>query len=638
MRYDGRDLIPVCDSVFASPARRMASWTAFALFLAVVGGGGLVDAVWPRPLPTLIGTERDREEKARREAKFGDGSLARQFERDTRIKSRLRYALLPYYAAALCTWFSEADPNNAIIGKDLWFFLLARASASPSPAERLTDHHAALLSAASKRLRALGTDLVVLPLPRKVEIYGDRLRRDIYRIRPELYPRFAVACRQRGVNVVDLEPIWRAAKDAPVYWKTDSHWSPQGALLAAEAAAAAAGILKPPDARATRLVEAIKKVPGDFLRRLGIIRPDGSGVTSMIESLPVFTLATRTDGSPVVFVSAPKTDDGAIVGTSFSADPGRFPTALLHCTDHSWWFGAAPGTGPTQPMRHAVEEFIKKGFPRILVWEIPAHYLFCGESGLDGLGDVITRLPTLGLAPIDESEGAPEQRLLSPSGKLQTGVWEVSKEPLSGYIDDGRFIEAADGTFSLRFVGVVEKGPVILTLTTDSGRISSVLQPGLNDVALPLLGTRPSQKIRFNVRAQSGTATIKIQDLALVTNLRLLRLTRDGLGTPAALDSGWEQNMEIGAADGASGDHGGALRVEVAPLPKEAYPVTVTVMQNGGARVEPELTLLEGKTRHSFFVPVYGPNQRGPWRVRISSATGKCPPKAGTSVAVYRSP
>ncbi|MEA4862417.1 MAG: hypothetical protein AB7F40_10640 [Victivallaceae bacterium] len=84
------------------------------------------------------------------------------------------------------------------------------------------------------QLKALGIELLVVPVPPKMAVYpaaplaaGDAMA--------SLKP-FYEELRGRGVKVLDLSDLFiaNAAAGAPLYCKTDAHWSPSGMLLAAE--------------------------------------------------------------------------------------------------------------------------------------------------------------------------------------------------------------------------------------------------------------------------------------------------------------------------------------------------------------------------------------------------------------------
>lgn len=89
-------------------------------------------------------------------------------------------------------------------------------------------------------LKALGVELLLVPVPPKASIYPEKLTGHPS-VAPSLggfYKKLASA----GVEVLDLETAFKkskaAAPDKQLYCATDSHWSPYGAQLAASLVAA----------------------------------------------------------------------------------------------------------------------------------------------------------------------------------------------------------------------------------------------------------------------------------------------------------------------------------------------------------------------------------------------------------------
>ena len=87
-----------------------------------------------------------------------------------------------------------------------------------------------------RRLAALDMKLLIVPVPMKVGIYPERLGKST-KVEP-LAP-FVRRLQQAGLNVLDLEPVFaqhlKDHADRPLYLAQDSHWSPEGCRVAAEA-------------------------------------------------------------------------------------------------------------------------------------------------------------------------------------------------------------------------------------------------------------------------------------------------------------------------------------------------------------------------------------------------------------------
>lgn len=89
-----------------------------------------------------------------------------------------------------------------------------------------------------ERLKARGIELLLAPIPGKPSVYPEKLWRGVHG--QPASPTLALLedLRKRGFNVVDLfTPLLKAKADgAPqLYLKRDTHWTPQGMEVAAEA-------------------------------------------------------------------------------------------------------------------------------------------------------------------------------------------------------------------------------------------------------------------------------------------------------------------------------------------------------------------------------------------------------------------
>jgi len=151
---------------------------------------------------------------------------------------------------------AEQSGRMAVTGRDGWLFLAAelryigagrfwgpdavRVSRSDKPEN--ADPLPAILDF-DTQLRKLGIELIFVPVPPKAIIYPDMLSDSVTRD-PEpgptrldaVYQEFHEQLRAHGVNVIDLVPIFLAARRSPapdLYCRQDSHWSGAGIELAA---------------------------------------------------------------------------------------------------------------------------------------------------------------------------------------------------------------------------------------------------------------------------------------------------------------------------------------------------------------------------------------------------------------------
>lgn len=152
-----------------------------------------------------------------------------------------------------------AAQNPAVVpGRDGWLFLAAElrhlqagpfwgehaAKAAQATTPGTQDPEAAITDLAAS-LKALGIDLIFVPVPPKAVVMADKLAEpgkpgDGGQHQQAFYARL----REQGVTVVDLTAPFIAARtndSVKVYCQQDAHWSPAGIDIAAAEIAAAAG-------------------------------------------------------------------------------------------------------------------------------------------------------------------------------------------------------------------------------------------------------------------------------------------------------------------------------------------------------------------------------------------------------------
>jgi alginate O-acetyltransferase complex protein AlgJ len=89
----------------------------------------------------------------------------------------------------------------------------------------------------NKSLQELGIHLIVVPVPPKVSIYPEGIGLSTEGRLDSINATFITLLKNKGVDVIDLAPIFLAKKSdtgAPLYCKTDSHWSGEGCSIAAD--------------------------------------------------------------------------------------------------------------------------------------------------------------------------------------------------------------------------------------------------------------------------------------------------------------------------------------------------------------------------------------------------------------------
>ena len=172
----------------------------------------------------------------------------RRLESDLESRSRVAQAVRPWIQFLRFAALQDAG-NKALLGRDGWFFYRPAVQYLVEPWSPQGDLFEAIVSFRDD-LAQRGIQLLVMPAPNKASVYPERLAaRAAEGAGPVNVTTRDVLGRlqEAGVEVLDLFELYeqaRKAPDAPAYYLAqDSHWSPEGMRLAAEAAARRLGEL-----------------------------------------------------------------------------------------------------------------------------------------------------------------------------------------------------------------------------------------------------------------------------------------------------------------------------------------------------------------------------------------------------------
>jgi alginate O-acetyltransferase complex protein AlgJ len=359
----------------------LATGVVFGVFVLVLAGGAL-----------LAGSALARLEQTPR------GSL-RTGELTSRLEAAFEEAL-PIYEPALHLWsalryaaFGEGGPG-VVVGDGGWLFTTEELETYADDRSRVAEA-ARYVEGVAAELSDRGAALAIVLLPSKARIYEDRLPgfelpetvaarygRALHRIRGA-----KAAAAASGFVVVDPRAELRRARQAGtrVFLRTDTHWTPAGAAIVADAVAA----------EVTPLVRELRIARGSFETKAeGTITHRGD----LLRFLPLGPFAahlgpepdtvTRYETHPVGNgASGGLFDDPsipvALVGTSYSADDlWNFSGALSEALGVDLLTVAAEGKGPFAPMEEYVHgDTIEDQPPELVIWEIPERYLVRGVPG-----------------------------------------------------------------------------------------------------------------------------------------------------------------------------------------------------------------------------------------------------------------
>ena len=288
-------------------------------------------------------------------------------------------------AAALTTLVMAtahaAEPPTGVVGRNEWLFYNYEMSEASHAAP--TNVSLDLIQRFSRVLASNGVNLVVVMVPVKMRVYSEHLPDEI-KINDYMagnYDRMNKALQAANVNTVDLNTAFVSSpkrnSDTPLFFRLDTHWTPTGAMLAAETIKA--GINSN-----TALKAALDATPEEAFKLAISNRKRPSKGRDLIDNLPKNNLTFAPEMVAqvnVTRVQAPKEDvlgnrapvGLTLVGSSYSMEWTGFADALRYAlqrdllsiavaADQGSWVGIES---------YLRDDAFQTKAPKILVWEMP---------------------------------------------------------------------------------------------------------------------------------------------------------------------------------------------------------------------------------------------------------------------------
>jgi alginate O-acetyltransferase complex protein AlgJ len=259
-------------------------------------------------------------------------------------------------------------------GCDGWLFLTEELRPWPDAEAHQAERVAALKRAADK-LAIQNIQLLIAVVPDKARLYAEELCGAPHSAQAVArYPAFTASLQSAGLHSLGLLPAMEAAKrEAPAFYRTDTHWSQSGAAAAANAIApvvASMGI-EPAERFRTTPEPTETNGPGDLLRLMSLDKvpdwlrpaPDRQRRDSTEAEQPTEAgggLLDETPAPPVV-----------LVGSSYSVNAnfhGRLQQALGVTVAN---FAEAGGGFFRAANAYFTGQAFKETPPKLVVWEIP---------------------------------------------------------------------------------------------------------------------------------------------------------------------------------------------------------------------------------------------------------------------------
>ena len=275
--------------------------------------------------------------------------------------------------------FRSGGPQVAV-GCGDWLYLVDELRPWPDAAAHMRTR-ADLLGRIAARLGERGIGLVVALVPDKARIETASLCGLPRSAEAEArYGAFMDALKTRRIAAVDLAATFAAARrEAPIYYRTDTHWNEDGAALAARVVAAAVTTpLTAGFAYRTDRAAALSDGPGDLLRLMSLDQvPD---VTPPLRPRPDRQFLETTVQTEAPAESGGLLDDGpgdqvVLLGSSFSVNAnfqGRLQEALHLPVSN---LAEAGGGFASAAKTYFAGSAFTETPPKLIIWEIPERVL-----------------------------------------------------------------------------------------------------------------------------------------------------------------------------------------------------------------------------------------------------------------------
>ena len=276
--------------------------------------------------------------------------------------------------------FNEGRPG-VVLGRDQWLFTDEEFKPTAN-AEQQMQENLALIQGVRDTLRKHGSHLVLAIIPAKARVYAEYIgKQQPASLHDQLYNRFHAQARQANVFAPDLMPALEQAKArGQVFLRTDTHWTPMGAQVAAQTLADAVS--------RQRLLDG---EPQAFITDAGSTAPYKGDLTNFLPLDPLFSDLLPAPDNLQQLTTRPAEADAAggdalfadtqipvaLVGTSYSANAHwNFLGALQQALHSDVANYAEDGHGPLLPMlKYLQSDAFKNAPPQVVVWEFPERYL-----------------------------------------------------------------------------------------------------------------------------------------------------------------------------------------------------------------------------------------------------------------------
>ena len=278
-----------------------------------------------------------------------------------------------------------ADAVPVLVGKNDWLFTPYEFAVASDAGD--TQAVIQLFEKTNKIFERKGIALALVIVPSKIRIHADQLpgNKPLDGYTADKYENAVKALRAGGVNVVNLsQPFLNSphrTSDTPLFLRLDTHWSPSGAMLAAESIKTAidsnpalkAALAATPEV-AYNLTWATKK-SNTRARDLVRLLPKEEQTFSPEQTL-AFKVA-RVVASQVGLQGAGDSVGITVIGSSYTNKNTLYPDAIRYTLQRDLLDISIPvDQGPWVGMEsYLKDEAFINNKPKLIIWEIPEREL-----------------------------------------------------------------------------------------------------------------------------------------------------------------------------------------------------------------------------------------------------------------------
>ena len=329
-------------------------------------------------VPTsLIALTKLSDYRAPKDPDLLDGELTRSIEHYYDEQFPLKQIGINLWGALEYLAFGEGRPG-LVIGEDGWLYSDEEFDPVANGQRQIRDN-LALIRGVQRQLEERNIHLLLAIVPAKTRLYPEHTgAHHPSALQDSLYPRFHSAVRDAGIAAPDLlGPLQAGKQQAPMFLRTDTHWTPEGAEVTAQALAdvvrSAVQLRGEPQAFVTATVET-RDHEGDLTRFLPLA-PLFKELLPRADRLHKRETHSAQDGGGDLFGDSDL--PVALVGTSYSANPNwNFAGALRQSLKRDLANYAEEGQGPLVPMlKYLQSDELKNNPPQLVIWEFPERYL-----------------------------------------------------------------------------------------------------------------------------------------------------------------------------------------------------------------------------------------------------------------------